>query len=147
MRIYTIICMHEAVTISYVSRILPSPEASTTTSQLKFVFCIFPTFTFWAYLFRAHLGYGYTSRARAVTYYGGEPRQRKVSKENQKHIENIPITYHGDATHTKRVSKEYPQHIANISILWHRFAGPLRENIQLIRTRLRSQHILPVLTG
>ena len=58
--ICNIFCKLEAVTISDGSRILPGPKASETTSTFLYFFtnCL---------VFRSRLGYGYTSRAGAIS--------------------------------------------------------------------------------
>ena len=60
--------MREAVTISYVSHLLPSPLGLS--NDLNTSICLLHFFqpSLWGLLFRAHLGYGYTSHAGAISF-------------------------------------------------------------------------------
>ena len=60
------ICMREAVTISYGSHVLPSPPRPLKRPNNFNLLFAFSNFYFVGLPFRAHVGYGYTSRAEAI---------------------------------------------------------------------------------
>ena len=85
--------MREAVTTSNGSRIFPSPPRPLKRPKNFNLLC-FSKFYFEGLLFRAHFGYGYTSRAEAITFVIGSPfwaapqcakHRQTIANANRKH--------------------------------------------------------------